>query len=95
MNFVKNPDNVKSGKYTPKGFTLPTLPFPRVFMAGYKTEKTTALFTQDEDFSICHNMGTYYEFTMRQKRLLHQMATCPGSQAIVVPQRHNDHTGKQ
>lgn len=59
MNFVKNPDNVKSGKYTPKGFTLPILPFPRVFMAIYKSEKTMALFTQDEDLSGCQNTGTH------------------------------------
>ena len=71
MNFVKNHDNVKSGKYTPKGFTLPTLSFQRVFMAIYKSEKTMALFTQDEDLSSCQNTRTYFEFTMRQKRLLH------------------------
>lgn len=41
MNFVKNPYNVKSGKYTPhpKRFHSPnTLPFPCVFMAFHETE---------------------------------------------------------
>lgn len=90
--FCQELDNVKSGKYTPKGFTLPTLSFPRVFTAIYKTEKTMALFIQDEDLSNCQNMGHTMSSQWGQKG---SSTKWPSAQVTLVPQKHNDHNGMQ
>lgn len=84
MNFVKNPYNVKSGKYTPhpKRFHSPnTLPFPSVLWPFTKLKTYSFVHPGRKPHSSCQNMWTHIGFRNGAKRLLHQTAMCPDSQA--------------
>lgn len=94
VNSVKNPYNIKSGKYPLKGCTLPTLPFPHVFMAFHKTEKLQLCSFRMKTSAVLRKWEHTSDPTMAQKRLLQQTALCPGSQSVLVPWNQNDHTMK-
>lgn len=66
VNFAKNPGNVKDGKYTLKGFTLPTLPFPRVFGLS-QSWKATASSSRMKTSAAVRTRGHTSKCTMREK----------------------------
>lgn len=67
MNFVKNPYNV-SRKYTPKGFTLPKLPFPSVLcMAFHETENAQLCSARIKTSAVVRTRGHTSDSTTGQK----------------------------